>query len=72
LDTREACQAFVRRYHLSFPNGYDGDGRIARLYGFTYQPYWAVIGRDGQLLKTGYGPRSEDELVSTIKELASR
>jgi peroxiredoxin len=72
LDNREACQAFVRRYHLSFPNGYDGNGTVARLYGFTYQPYWAVIGRDGQLLKTSYGPRSEDELVSTIKELASR
>jgi len=43
LDTKEACQAFVQRHHLSFPNGYDRDGTVARRYGFTYQPYWAVI-----------------------------
>ena len=35
LDSKEACRGFVRRYHLTFPNGYDGDGRIARAYGFT-------------------------------------
>lgn len=72
LDTKKACEAFVRRHHLSFPNGYDGDGTIARQYGFTYQPYWAVIDRDGHLLKTGYGPANESELVATIKSLTGR
>lgn len=72
LDTKKACQAFVRRYHLSFPNGYDRDGVIASRYGFTYQPYWAVIDKDGQLLKTGYGPANEGELVATIRALTGR
>ena len=72
LDTKEACQAFVRRYHLSFPNGYDRDGAIAKLYGFTYQPYWAVIDKDGRLLKSGFGPATEDELIATIKNLTGR
>lgn len=72
LDTKAACDAFVRRHHLSFPNGYDGDGIVARQYGFTYQPYWAVIDKNGDLLKAGYGPASENELVATIRNLAGR
>lgn len=72
LDTKEACAAFVRRHHLSFPNGYDRGGIVARQYGFTYQPYWAVIDKNGYLLKTGYGPANEDELVATIKSLTGR
>ncbi len=72
LDNREACQTFVRRYHLSFPNGYDQHGKVAKLYGFTYQPYWAVIDKDGHLVKTGYGPAGEGDLVATIRKLTGR
>lgn len=35
LDKKEACQAFVQRYRLSFPNVYDRDGSVAKRYGFT-------------------------------------
>ena len=69
LDTKEACEAFAQRHRLTFPNGYDGEGKVARLYGFTYQPFWAVIARDGTILRAGYGPSGEEELVSTIKSL---
>lgn len=69
LDSKEACAAFVRRHGLTFPNAYDPDGRVAQLYGFTYQPYWAVISKDGMLLRTGYGPSGETELVATIRSL---
>jgi len=69
LDSKEASRGFVQRHRLTFPNGYDGDGRIAKSYGFTYQPYWAVIAKDGTLRHTGFGPRSEDELVSAIKSV---
>lgn len=62
----------MRRHGLSFPNVYDGDGRVAKAYGFTVQPYWAVISRDGALLRSGYGPASEAELLSTINSLAGR
>ncbi len=72
LDSESACRAFVKRYHLSFPNGYDGNGRVAKAYGFTYQPYWAVISRDGLLLRTGYGPASEAELTTAVQSLAKR
>lgn len=72
LDTRDKSQGFVQRHRLTFPNGWDGDGRIARSYGFTYQPYWAVISKDGILQHSTFGPRSEDELVAAIKSVAGR
>lgn len=72
LDKKDACQAFVQRHHLSFPNVYDKDGSVAKQYGFTYQPYWAVIDKDGQLRKTGYGPANEDALVAAVKDLTGR
>jgi peroxiredoxin len=72
LAKKEACQAFVQRYHLSFPNGYDGDAKVAKLYGFTYQPYWAVIDKDGQLLTAGYGPANEEALVTAVKKVTGR
>ena len=72
LDKKEACEAFVRRHHLSFPNGYDKDGTVARTYGFTTQPYWAVIDKEGRLLRAGYGPSGEDDLVATIKRLTGK
>ncbi len=70
LDSKSEVEGFVRRHHLTFPNGYDEGERVARAFGFTVQPYWAVIGRDGTLLSAGYGPSGEAELVATIKKLA--
>jgi peroxiredoxin len=72
LDSRDACVEFVRRYRLTFPNGYDADGRIAHAYGFTVQPYWAVISKNGMLLRAEYGPSSEALLVSVVRSLGSR
>ena len=72
LDNKVAVQAFVQRHHLSFPNGYDQDGKVAKLYGFTYQPYWAAIDRGGHLVKAGYGPASEKDLIATIRMLTGR
>lgn len=70
LDGPQACREFVARYHLTFPNAYDADGRVARAYGFTYQPYWAVISRTGVLVRHAYGPASQAELRTTIEMLA--
>jgi cytochrome c biogenesis protein CcmG/thiol:disulfide interchange protein DsbE len=72
LDGRQACRGFVTRHHLTFPNAYDADGRVAKAYGFTYQPYWAVISRAGVLVRHEYGPTSQAELRTTIDMLAER
>lgn len=72
LDGREQSRSFVQRHHLTFPNGWDGGGTIARAYGFTYQPYWAVISRDGMLRHASFGPANEQELVAAIKSVSRR
>ncbi len=72
LDSKEATRGFVTRHRLTFPNGYDADGRIAKAYGFIYQPYWATITKNGMLVKASRGPGSEEELVAAIKTLTGR
>ena len=72
LDSKDKSQGFVQRHGLTFPNGWDGEGQIAKAYGFTYQPFWAVISKDHALVSTGFGPRSEDELVNAIKSITGR
>jgi peroxiredoxin len=72
LDNAQACVGFVRRHHLTFPNAYDDGGRVAKAYGFTYQPYWAVISRAGRVMRAGYGPEGETELRRTIEVLAGQ
>jgi peroxiredoxin len=67
LSSRERSKEFVDRHRLTFPNGFDGNGRIARAYGFRTQPYWAVIDREGRLQRSGFGPRNEEELTSTLR-----
>jgi hypothetical protein len=69
LDSREACLAFAQRHRLALPNGYGGEGKIAKLYAFTYQPWWAVIDKNGMLLRAGYGPGGGEELAATIRAL---
>lgn len=70
LDSRDKSKAFVDRHKLTFPNGWDGSGNIAKAYGFSYQPYWAVVTKDGILRFAKRGPTGEDDLVSTVKSLA--
>lgn len=72
LASREESAEFVRRHGLTFPNGYDGSGRVASLYGFSHQPYWAVIARDGTLIKAGFGPNGEGELIAMLRHLSGR
>jgi peroxiredoxin len=72
LASKEEAAAFVRRHGLTFPNGHDGAGRVAKLYGFSHQPYWAVVARDGTLIKAGFGPTGEEELVSAVRQVTGR
>lgn len=68
-DTEAACRAFWQRHRLTFPTGYDEGERIARAYGFSYQPYWALIARDGTLVTRGFGPSSPADLEAQVRAL---
>ena len=72
LDSRDKTKAFVDRHKLTFPNGWDGNGSIAKAYGFSFQPYWAAVAKNGTLLFARHGPNGEDELIATIKSLLAR
>jgi peroxiredoxin len=72
LDSKERSADFVRRHGLTFPNGFDPDGRIARAYGFNYQPHWAVVDRTGMLVRSGFGPRDGQDLVAAVRAVVGR
>jgi len=72
LDNRAAVERFVRQYRLTFPTGYDADGRIAKAYGFTVQPFWAWIAPDGTLVRAAYGPADGAELDAAFRTLSGR
>jgi peroxiredoxin len=71
MGSRHASQEFVHRYHLAFPNAYDPNGDVARLYEFSYQPYWAVIAKDGSLLQADF-LANEGDLAAMVKTLVRR
>lgn len=71
MGSRQACQEFVWRFGLKFPNGFDPNGDVARLFEFSYQPYLAVIDRDGKLIRAGFLGDARD-LDSTLKALAGK
>ncbi len=68
-DTESAAREFWRRHRLSFPTGYDEGERIARAYGFSYQPYWALIAKDGTLVLRGFGPDTPADLEARVRAL---
>lgn len=72
LAGKDQSRRFVDRHNLTFPNGWDGQGQIARAYNFTSQPYWAVINKDGALVRSGFGPRNENELLTTLRSLTGQ
>lgn len=52
-------RSFVERHKLTFPNAYDGDGSVAKRYGFIGQPYTAWIDARGNVIRQGFGPTDE-------------
>ena len=40
-------QAFVDKYHLSFPQAVDGGGELFAHFGVPAQPAWVFVKRDG-------------------------
>ena len=71
MGTRQACQGFVQRFGLKFPNAFDPNGDVARLFEFSYQPYWAVIAKDGTLVRKGFLADAGD-LDAAVKALTGK
>ncbi len=48
-DAEEASHAFIETFGISYPNGFDANGRISRAYGVVAVPETFIVDRDGKL-----------------------
>jgi cytochrome c biogenesis protein CcmG/thiol:disulfide interchange protein DsbE len=54
-DFRQDARRFVKRFELSFPIVFDGDGHVSESYGVTGYPETFVIDREGRVVEAIIG-----------------
>lgn len=69
LDGEDRVREFVQRHRLSFPNVYDAGGSLARAYGFSRQPFYALVDRQERLVQRGFGPTDVGRFAQQVEEL---
>jgi thiol-disulfide isomerase/thioredoxin len=70
FETERPAQDFVRGLVLTYPNGFDADGEIARRYGVQSVPTTLFIDRDGRVMRQRAGAQTEAEFRRYIAEIA--
>lgn len=68
-DSEANARAFIQEFDITFLNGYDRDGKIARDYEVTSIPTTFFITKDGKIALRYTGAISESELTGAIEEL---
>ena len=71
-DEDASVQSHVSEYQVPYPNGIDGDGRIAIDYGVTGIPEKFFIGPDGRALKRFVGPIGADRLRAELDDVLAQ
>ena len=66
LDASPDSQAFVRRYHLSYPNLRDDDGVFAHSYGTDQLPESFIVDREGQIIAISRGEIDQAFLTRAV------
>lgn len=66
LDTSSDSQAFVRGYHLTFPELRDGDGAFGHSYGTNQLPESFIIDRAGRVVAVSRGEIGERFLTRAL------
>jgi cytochrome c biogenesis protein CcmG/thiol:disulfide interchange protein DsbE len=69
LDTSSDSQAFVRHFHLSFPQLRDGDGAFAHSYGTDKLPESFIVDRAGRVVAVSRG-EIDEAFISRVLALA--
>ena len=69
-DKRSAALAFIRRYHLTYPNMTDTNLAISRRYHIPGLPTTIVIDAPGRIAAELLGPQTLKRLVGTFGELS--
>jgi cytochrome c biogenesis protein CcmG, thiol:disulfide interchange protein DsbE len=73
IDTRDFIgdgRSFVKRFGLTYPNGYDGPGKLADEYGLTGFPETFVVDRRGRIVEHVVGPVESSEQITAAIEKA--
>lgn len=65
-DTREAAQAFIDEFGVSYPNGADEDNEWSRAFGIVGLPSTFFINDEGEIQAVVWGP------ITTASELAQQ
>jgi cytochrome c biogenesis protein CcmG, thiol:disulfide interchange protein DsbE len=71
-DAAPDSEAFVRRYHLSYPNLRDGTGSFAGEYGTDQLPESFIVDRDGHVVTLQRGEISQRFVDQAIELARSR
>jgi cytochrome c biogenesis protein CcmG, thiol:disulfide interchange protein DsbE len=70
-DDRSDALRFLARTRVSYPLGYDPDGRLDAAYRLRGMPTTVVVGADGLVVDHVSGPMSEDRLDQVLDRAAS-
>jgi cytochrome c biogenesis protein CcmG, thiol:disulfide interchange protein DsbE len=65
-DGRKSAQAFVTRYHWTFPNLRDSDGEIGNRYGISGLPTTFILDGRGEIVRRLVGPQTASGLMRTL------
>ena len=61
-------QAFLREFGITYPNGYDGPGRIYDAYGLAGVPETYFVDREGRVVHLVSGPLTEASIDEGIRK----
>ena len=70
-DDRSDALRFLARTRVSYPSGYDPDGRLDASYRLRGMPTTVVVGADGLVVDHVSGPVSEDRLEQVLDRAAT-
>lgn len=68
-DVDKAARAFVQDFGITYANGVDSRGAIAKAYGVHAVPETFFVTRDGRIRLRHIGPIQEDKLRAVLDEL---
>ncbi|MSQ22487.1 MAG: redoxin domain-containing protein [Dehalococcoidia bacterium] len=71
-DEEEAVRGFVQRYSISYPSGFDANGKIAIDYSMRGIPEKFFIDPDGRLVRKFVGPATQEKLGAILDELLAQ
>jgi cytochrome c biogenesis protein CcmG/thiol:disulfide interchange protein DsbE len=70
-DTDLAARDYLQEFGVTYPNGPDSEGRIARAYGIQAAPETFFVDARGEIVDVFIGPLSEERLTAILEGLLS-